>query len=88
MLIEQRLRDKITFQQLNLIQTLPRIGKFDVIFLRNVLIYFDAATKQRVIGNVFSALKPHGYLFVGHSESIKNMKNGLKFIAPTIYQKV
>lgn len=88
MLIEQRLRDKITFQQLNLIQTLPRIGKFDVIFLRNVLIYFDAATKQRVIGNVFSALKPHGYLFVGHSESIKNLKNGLKFIAPTIYQKV
>lgn len=88
MLIEQHLRDRIIFQQLNLIDILPSIGKFDVIFLRNVLIYFDAATKERVIRNVCSVLKPNGYLFIGHSESIKNMKVGLKFIAPTIYQKL
>lgn len=88
MLIEQHLRNRIVFQQLNLIGAMPSIGRFDVIFLRNVLIYFDSATKERVIRNVFSALKPHGYLFIGHSESIKNMNIDLKFIAPTIYQKI
>ena len=60
------LRRRVTFRQVNLIEPLPDVGQFDVIFLRNVLIYFDAATKERVVRQLCAALRPGGYFFCGH----------------------
>lgn len=85
-----KIRSKARYQRLNLMdyqyENVPH--DFDVIFCRNVLIYFDKATQERVINNLCKHLKPGGYFFLGHSESIMNMKVPLKQIKPTIYYKV
>lgn len=62
-------------------------GPFDVIFLRNVLIYFDLPTQSKIILNITSRLNKGGYLVIGHSESIRDTSLPLKLIEPTIYQK-
>ncbi|MCG6202086.1 CheR family methyltransferase [Psychromonas antarctica] len=86
-LIQQVLRDKIQFKQINLINALPDIGKFDVIFLRNVMIYFDRETRIHVVNKIFDLLKPGGYLFVSHSESLVGINNRLKIVQPSIFIK-
>ncbi|MBL7004225.1 MAG: protein-glutamate O-methyltransferase CheR [Gammaproteobacteria bacterium] len=88
LMVHQNLRSKCSFRQINLINPLPDIGKFDVIFLRNVLIYFDAKTKEKIVRQLVTTLKPDGVLFIGHSESLKGMDLGIKLIAPTTYQKI
>jgi chemotaxis protein methyltransferase CheR len=65
----------------------PNIGQFDIIFLRNMLIYFDNKNKGIIVENVVKALKPRGYLFIGHSESLNHITNVVKQIRPTIYIK-
>lgn len=87
LLIDEKLRKRTRFTKLNLIKPLPDIGLFEVIFLRNVLIYFDFETKEKIIRNLVSKLRPNGILFIGHSESLKGMDLPLKLIAPTTYQK-
>ncbi len=83
------LRKKITFQQLNFMNhTYYMDDDFDAIFCRNVIIYFDHATQEMVINKLASHLKPGGYFFLGHSESITNMDIPLKHIKPTIFQKI
>lgn len=61
--------------------------KFDVIFCRNVLIYFDRATQESVINKLSTHLKPEGYFFIGHSESLTGMNVPLEHIKPTIFRK-
>jgi chemotaxis protein methyltransferase CheR len=85
-LVARPLRDRIRFTLINLNQTLPDIGPFDVIFLRNVLIYFDLPTRQAVIQRVTRVLKPGGFLFVSHSESLAGITGPLKMIKPSIYR--
>jgi chemotaxis protein methyltransferase CheR len=87
LLIERRLRNKVRFMQVNLNARLPHIGMFDVIFLRNVLIYFNTETKRKVVGGVLSALKPGGYLLIGHSESLIEVTQAVELAAPAIYRK-
>lgn len=87
LLIERRLRERVRFQQINLNAALPQIGLFDVIFLRNVLIYFNAQTKQNVVSRLVGALKPGGYLLIGHSESLIEVSSSVELVAPAIYQK-
>ena len=88
-LIVPELRKHTRFQQINL--TLPteaKIGEFEVIFLRNVMIYFDAETKAKVINNLLPRLKSGGHLIIGHSETLNGLKIGpLETVRPTIYRK-
>jgi chemotaxis protein methyltransferase CheR len=87
LLIDKKLQKKTSFSQINLTKPLPEVGLFDVIFLRNVLIYFDAKTKENIIRNLISKLRPKGLLFIGHSESLKSMDLPIDLIGPTTYRK-
>jgi chemotaxis protein methyltransferase CheR len=85
LLIDKSLRSRARFMGANLTQDLPDIGLFDVIFLRNVLIYFDNPGKEDIVKRVITRLKPGGYLFTGHAESLANLNVPLKTIAPAVY---
>jgi chemotaxis protein methyltransferase CheR len=87
-LMEKAMRDRVSTVQVNLATNLPEMGKFDLILLRNVIIYFDASVKRRVIQSVSEKLKPGGWLVVGHSESLIGHPLDLIPVAPTIYRKV
>ncbi len=87
-LIDRKLRSHVHFAQLNLIEDgMKKPGEFDVIFLRNVLIYFDIPTKRRVIKNLVPCLKKGGYLIIGHAESLNGVTDVLPQLKPTIYRK-
>lgn len=81
------LRSRITFEQHNLLHPRATNEQFDVIFLRNVLIYFDNETKQKVIENMLLSLRPGGWLILGHCESLQGLDLGIKAISPSIYRK-
>lgn len=86
--IVPELRRKVRFQQFNLLERLASTELFDVIFCRNVLIYFDTETKKKVIANLLTKLKAGGYLITGHSESLQSILDGkLEAIKPSIYRK-
>lgn len=86
-LIDKNLRSKVSFSQINLNQNLPNIGDFDVIFLRNVMIYFDQDTKQKVVARILPHLKSGGYFLISHSESLNGVSDALTMISPSIYRK-
>jgi chemotaxis protein methyltransferase CheR len=80
-------RTLVEFRQLNLLQPEDTIAPQDFIFCRNVMIYFDRDVQQRVIGVLERRLAPGGYLFVSHSESLSGVTHGLRWVAPSIYQR-
>jgi chemotaxis protein methyltransferase CheR len=81
------LRKKVIFERLNFMDNnYPGNEVFDLIFCRNVLIYFDRPTQEEVIGKLCMKLKKGGFFFLGHSESITNMKLPLTQLKPTIFQ--
>jgi chemotaxis protein methyltransferase CheR len=85
----QEIRRKISFNRLNFMDNSYAISEtFDVIFCRNVLIYFDRDTQERVINRCCQKLKKNGYFFLGHSESITSMNLPLVQIKPTIFKKI
>ncbi len=82
------IRRKVIFRRLNLMDNAYNIkDKFDIIFCRNVLIYFDKQIQEKVIQKLCQYLKPGGYFFIGHSESLFSMDLPLVHIKPTIFQK-
>jgi chemotaxis protein methyltransferase CheR len=85
-LVDQALRDRVEFRQLNLNSSLPNLGSFDVIFLRNVLIYFNQETKRQVLDRLVPMLRPDGCFLVGHSESLYGIDTKLKSVQPSIYR--
>ena len=87
-IIDRLLRSRINYSFINLNSELPRIGEFDIIFLRNVMIYFNNDTKRHLIERLLRHLKRDGHLFIGHSESITGITNQLKMIAPAIYRRI
>ncbi len=87
LLIDPKLRARTHFEQINLKLAPPALGEFDVIFLRNVMIYFDLPMKQRVVSRLAGLLKPRGWFFIGHSESLQGVTSALNGIAPAIYRK-
>jgi chemotaxis protein methyltransferase CheR len=86
LLIDAALRQRVNFQYINLMQPLPELGLFDVILLRNVMIYFDLPTKQQVIERLQTRLRPGGHFIIGHSESLNGLKHTLQLVSPSIYQ--
>lgn len=83
------LQKNIRLTYLNLMDNLYSIKEtFDVVFCRNVLIYFDRQTQERVINKLCLQLKPGGYFFIGHSESLSGMNVPLEHIKPTIFKKL
>jgi len=85
-LIAPELRRHTRFRQINLNTSLPDIGRFHVVFLRNVMIYFDNDTKREVVARIVQKLYPGGYLIVGHSESLNGINDSVKLVCPTIYR--
>lgn len=86
--IVKEVKDRVLFKRVNLsIPPFPMKGPMDVIFIRNVMIYFDRPVKQKLIDEAYRLLKPGGLLFIGHSENLSEVKNKFKTIAPAAYIK-
>jgi chemotaxis protein methyltransferase CheR len=85
--IHPRLREHVRFGQLNLCRQIEDIGPFDVIFLRNVLIYFDAPTKSEVVDRVLTQLRPGGLFFIGTAEGRVPCKTAMQVLAPGAFRK-
>jgi len=81
--IDERLRRLVSFKQLNLHGTWPMKGQFDIVFCRNVVIYFDAPTQRRLWDRFAQAIKPEGWLYVGHSERVPT-EGGSPFVSSGI----
>ena len=81
------LRRMVTFRHLNLFTDWPFKNKFNYIFCRNVMIYFDRPTQESLINNYWNVLAPGGYLFIGHSESLSGITHKFEYVKPTIYMK-
>lgn len=75
-----------TFVHANLIDLPTDLGMFDVVFLRNVMIYFNQETKAKLVGRVEQMIRPGGYLFVSHSESVNGLGSSLRMIRPSVYR--
>ena len=87
-MVENALKKNINFYVKNLLSPINDIGTFDLIFLRNVLIYFDKRTKQIVLDNVIANLKPNGYLYISHTENLNTLNTqNLEQTSSAIYQK-
>jgi chemotaxis protein methyltransferase CheR len=87
-IIDDTLKSHFLFRRLNLLEKLGSdLGEFDVIFLRNMLIYFDDPEKKAIVENVTTKLKKGGYLFIGHSESLFRITECVEQVKPTIYIK-
>jgi len=85
--VEREVRSLITFRQLNLMDAWPFSGLFDAIFCRNVMIYFDNPTKANLIERFTQQIKPGGWLYIGHSESLTGGHPGLRLMGRTIYRR-
>jgi chemotaxis protein methyltransferase CheR len=86
--IIQELRQRVSFERLNFMDNSYNVAdQFDVIFCRNVLIYFDRQTQERVINKLCSKLRSGGFFFLGHSESITSLNVPLTQIKPTIFRR-
>jgi chemotaxis protein methyltransferase CheR len=87
-LVERSLRERVQFSLANLTQAQPQLGQFELILLRNVLIYFDLPNKLKILTHVVDRLAPGGWLMLGHSETLQGARLPLEALEPSIYRKV
>ena len=80
-------RNLVRLARLNLMDAWPMRGPFNVIFCRNVMIYFDRQTQQRLVNRFYDILEPGGYLMVGHSEGLSAIKHKFRYVRPATYKK-
>ena len=85
--IAPALRTQVVFRRINLVESYSWPHPFPVIFCRNVMIYFDRQTQERVIAGLTHHLEPGGYLFVGHAESLTRVSHRLEYVRPAVYRK-
>jgi chemotaxis protein methyltransferase CheR len=83
-----KLRERVRFGQLNLCQPIEGLGPFDIVFLRNVLIYFDPPTKREVVDRVLTQLRPGGLFFIGTAEGRVPCNTPIKVLAPGAFRKL
>jgi chemotaxis protein methyltransferase CheR len=85
--VKDEVRAMVRLAKLNLMESWPMRGPFNIIFCRNVMIYFDKPTQQSLVTRFSNLLEPGGYLFVGHSESLSAISHTLRYVQPAIYRK-
>lgn len=85
--VKPQLRKMITFRRLNLMEPFPPGKKYHIIFCRNVMIYFDKHTQEQIVQKFYGALEKGGFFFIGHSESLTNIKHAFQYIQPSVYRK-
>jgi chemotaxis protein methyltransferase CheR len=85
--VDEKLQNLITFKQLNLLHDWPMKGPFDIIFCRNVIIYFDKTTQQELFARYYDMLTPGGVLFLGHSENLGQYQAHFENVGRTIFRK-
>lgn len=85
--VTKEIKDEILFRQFNLMDDFSFKRKMHIVFLRNVMIYFDKETKQKLIQKVYDVMEPGGYLFIGRTENIDRNKTPFKLIQPSIFRK-
>ncbi len=85
--VHPRLRELVSIQPLNLLHEWPMRGPFDAIFCRNVVIYFDKPTKQKLFERYAGLLEQGSYLFLGHSESMHGLSDAFDLVGRTVYRK-
>lgn len=85
--VKNELKHIITFQRFNLMDHFVAHQDYDIIFCRNVMIYFDKKTQNDLVNKFYGALKNGGYFFVGHSESLTGLKHNFKYVEPSVYLK-
>lgn len=86
--MSQDLKRLISFKQLNLLENWPMKGPFDMVFCRNVVIYFDKPTKEKLFDRMADMMKPGGWLYIGHSENLHGITNRFELSGRTIYRRV
>jgi len=88
-MFDRKVKEHLSFEHLNLMENFPgSMANFDIVFLRNVMIYFDDETKKKLVNKIIERIKPGGYFFIGHSESLNGMTDKLKIVKPSIYLKL
>ena len=85
--VNARLRSHVEFRRLNLMEQFPWNRQFPAIFCRNVMIYFDRGTQEKVVRRLSDCLEPGGYFFTGHAESLAGISHSLEYIQPALYRK-
>ena len=85
--VTQELKDEVIFRQFNLMNPFPFRRRLHVVFLRNVMIYFDHNTKRQLIQKVYDAMEPGGYLFIGRTETLERGSAPFHMIQPSIFRK-
>ncbi len=87
-IISEQIKKEVVFRRFNLMnKVFPFRRKFHAIFCRNVMIYFDAPTREALINRFYNSLEPGGYLFIGHSESLNRGSSLFRYVKPALYQK-
>ena len=86
--MRKSIRDLVHFKRLNLLEGWPMKGKFDVIFCRNVVIYFNRETQKTLFNRYADYLPLGGYLIIGHSESLNGLTDRFTSLGNTVYQKI
>ncbi len=86
MRVKPELRSRLNFFCFNLLDDMSILGKFDLIFIRNVMIYFDDKTRQKIITGLQNCLNQDGYLFISHSETLHGLEHSFELIKPAIYR--
>jgi chemotaxis protein methyltransferase CheR len=85
--VKEGVRRLVRFDRFNLLKDAPPSQPFDMVFCRNVMIYFDNPTKEVVVAKLCRALRPGGYFIIGGAESLSGLNHPLKYIEPSVYQK-